>query len=198
MTDALLAAMLDQAFLVGVLYELEMFGEVTPKLFEILNTRFYESSGGSKYLTMVYGEISEDGTFRFLCAGHPRPMIFSAEFDRFVAIGEDRLVTVLPIGMFPSEGDVDRAMGPRSPRYARHYTVNEVNLMGPGDILLLVTDGILEHARAGEGFAPGPLEGVLRAVKHLPSAEILASVRAATLDFAPQEDDMSLVVIKKK
>jgi serine phosphatase RsbU (regulator of sigma subunit) len=198
MTDALLAAMLDQAFLVGVLYELEMFGEVTPKLFEILNTRFYDSSAGGKYLTMVYGEITENGTFRFVCGGHPRPMIFSAEFDRFVAIGEDRLVTVLPIGMFPTEGDVDRAMNPRPQRYAGHYTVNEVNLMGPGDILLLATDGVLEHARDGEDFAPHLLEQVLRTAKHQSSAEILATLRAAMLDFAPQQDDMSLVVIKKK
>jgi len=199
MTDALLAAMLHQAFLVGVLYELEMFGEVTPKLFEALNTRFHQSSSVSKYLTMVYGEIAENGTFRFLLAGHPRPLVFSAEFDCFVRIGEDRLTTVLPIGMFPSEDDVDRDMGSRPLSYARHYTVNEVNLMAPGDILLLASDGVLEHARDdGSVFAPDALQDVLRGAKSVAAAEILARVREALLDFAEQRDDMSLVVIKRR
>jgi serine phosphatase RsbU (regulator of sigma subunit) len=40
-TDALVAAMLHQAFLLGVNYELDLFGEVTTHLFEYLNTRFY-------------------------------------------------------------------------------------------------------------------------------------------------------------
>ncbi len=199
MTDALLAAMLHQAFLVGVLYELELFGEVTPKLFEALNTRFHQSSSVNKYLTMVYGEIAEDGTFRFLLAGHPQPLIFSAEFDSFVRIGQDRLTTVLPIGMFPSEDDVDRDMGSRPVNYAPHYTVNEVNLMAPGDILLLASDGVLEHVREdGVLFAPGTLQEVLRDAKRAAAAEILARVRNALLDFAPQQDDMSLVVIKRR
>src|SRR5262245_13638368 len=43
-TDALLAAMLHQAFLLGSIYELDMFGEITRRLFENLNTRFYHSS----------------------------------------------------------------------------------------------------------------------------------------------------------
>src|SRR5262245_34877983 len=41
-TDALVAAMLHQAFLLGSYYELEMFGEITTKLFEHIKTRFYE------------------------------------------------------------------------------------------------------------------------------------------------------------
>ena len=41
-TDASMAAMLHQAFMVGVLYELKISGEVTSELFEILNSRFYK------------------------------------------------------------------------------------------------------------------------------------------------------------
>ena len=54
MTDALLTAMLHQAFLTGVLYELETEGHVTPNLFEVLNKRFARSSSVSKFLTMIY------------------------------------------------------------------------------------------------------------------------------------------------
>ncbi|PYS34153.1 MAG: hypothetical protein DMG14_30180, partial [Acidobacteria bacterium] len=57
-TDALVAAMLHQAFLLGSLYELEMFGQITRRLFENLNSRFYQSSSRSKFVTMIYGEIA--------------------------------------------------------------------------------------------------------------------------------------------
>ena len=60
MTDALVAAMLHQAFLLGSIYELDMFGQVTSRLFENLNTRFYNSTGASKFASLIYGEISED------------------------------------------------------------------------------------------------------------------------------------------
>src|SRR5579862_6722357 len=43
-TDAMLAAMFHQAFLIGVLYELDLFGNVTLRLFENLNQRFYRTS----------------------------------------------------------------------------------------------------------------------------------------------------------
>ncbi len=73
MTDALLAAMLHQAFLLGAIYELDTFGQITKRLFENLNTRFYQSSGAHKFISMIYGEIAEDARFRFLSAGQPFP-----------------------------------------------------------------------------------------------------------------------------
>ena len=41
-TDALVAAMLHQAFLLGAYYELDLFGEITTRLFEHINQRFYK------------------------------------------------------------------------------------------------------------------------------------------------------------
>jgi len=54
-TDALLTAMLHQAFLLGVQYELEISGTITVRLFEYINKRFYQSSAVGKFLTMIYG-----------------------------------------------------------------------------------------------------------------------------------------------
>jgi serine phosphatase RsbU (regulator of sigma subunit) len=196
-TDAVLTAMLHQAFLTGVLYELEMYGNVTPKLFEILNTRFHQSSSVTKFLTMIYGEISDKGIFRFISAGHPPPMIFSAEFDCFVRIDPARLRTFFPVGMFPTETGVEERMEPRPRVYKKKYTVNEVNLMAPGDILFLFTDGLADHAADGQSYLPGRLEAVVRASKHLSSGEIVAAVRADMERFAPLTDDTSLVVIKR-
>ena len=82
MTDALLAAMLHQAFLLGALYELDTFGRISRRLFENLNTRFYQSSGAHKFVSMIYGEISENARFRFLSAAQPLPAVFSNEHDQ--------------------------------------------------------------------------------------------------------------------
>ncbi len=197
-TDALAAAMLHQAFLTGVLYELDRFGEVTTRLFENLNTRFYNSLSFEKYITLVYGEISGTGRFRFLSAGGPPPLVFSAEYDRLVSLSPERLVSFTPLGLFPSEDDVDRSkiLGPLG--YKPRYTVNEVNLLGIGDILLLYTDGLAEHSRKDvQTYLPSELETTLRATKHLPAKEIQTAVRDSALRYAPLEDDMTVVVIKK-
>lgn len=197
-TDALVAAMLHQAFLTGVLYELEQFGEVTTGLFEILNTRFHNSLSVEKYITFVYGEVSAGGKFRFVSAGSPDPLIFSAEFDRFVPITPDRLVSVYPLGMFPSESDIDQTRNLESFTYKPRYTVNEVNLMSPGDILLLLTDGIADHQHdTGRAFVPDTLENTLREAKHLSAKGIYEKVYNAAISFSSPDDDMSIVVIKR-
>lgn len=197
MTDALLTAMLHQAFLTGVLYELETMGHVTPTLFEVLNTRFAQSSSVSKFLTMIYGEISEEGTFRFISAGHPRPLIFSAKYDRLVDIDPERMINRLPIGMFPSEGDIDEPDTTVPTPHKQRFAVNEVSLLGAGDILLLQTDGLHEHNRDDELFAPLHLEETIRRVKDRPPHEIVAAIYEDMVRFAPPADDTSLVVIKK-
>jgi serine phosphatase RsbU (regulator of sigma subunit) len=196
-TDALLTAMLHQAFLTGVLYELEMHGHVTARLFEILNTRFHRSSSVTKFITMIYGEISSSGTFRFISAGHPPPMIFSAEFDCFVRVDPGRLRTFFPIGMFPNEAGVEERNASRSLVYKKKYTVNEVNLMATGDILFLYSDGVSDHARDGQPYLPGQLEATVRRSKHLSARDIVAAVRRDMDRFTSQQDDVSLVVIKR-
>jgi serine phosphatase RsbU (regulator of sigma subunit) len=197
MTDAVLAAMLHQAFLTGVLYELENEGHVTAKLFEVLNTRFAQSSSVSKFITMIYGEISNDGTFRFISAGHPKPLIFSASYDRLVDIDPDRMKNVLPIGIFPSENDIDQPdSGAPSPR-KKAFSINEVSLMGRGDILLLQTDGLYEHARGDESYTPEHLEAAIRRAKHLPPRDIVTAIHDDMVAFATPTDDVSLVAIKR-
>jgi hypothetical protein len=195
MTDALLAAMLHQAFLVGVLYELEHSGHVTTKLFEVLNTRFHQSSSVTKFVTMVYGEIAEDGTFRFLSAGHPRPLVYSAEFGRFVELGGAGLVSVPPIGLFPTEGDIDRAMagwvGVESPR----QQVHEVRLLGDGDVLLLYPDGAGEQV---DGDLAAALNPTMARVAGASARTIVEAVHADLGGRQAPVDDITLVAIKRR
>jgi len=197
MTDALLAAMLHQAFLLGSMYELDMFGRITHRLFENLNARFYQSSGAHKFISLIYGEISEDARFRFLSAAHPFPTVFSLRNDRFMEVGQDLRVSFPPLGMQPSLHAIDRkTMAESLLGFKERYETNEWWLMGAGDILLLHTDGLVEHAAGDEYYFPGRLEQKLREVKHLTAREILDAIEQDLLAFSPPTDDISIVVIK--
>lgn len=197
MTDALLAAMLHQAFLLGALYELDHFGQITRHLFEQLNTRFYQSSGAHKFISLIYGEISEDARFRFLSAAHPFPSIFSKHHDRFMEVSPHQRVSFPPLGMMPSFDVIDRRATELSTLgFKDHYAMNEWWLMGAGDILLLHTDGLVEHTRGTEPYFPSHLERAVRQVKHSGAREIYDAVMEDVRAFSRPSDDISIVVIK--
>ena len=194
-TDALIAAMLHQAFLLGAYYELDRFGEITTKLFEHINQRFFKTTNINKYLTMIYGEINEEGRFRFISAGHQQPMVFSREFGNFVHISDGLITTYPPVGIFASKADPDEKVDPGQLGFKQRYTVNEIDLLSAGDIVLLYTDGLSEHG-AGTYF-PDEVERCIAAVIDQPAGEICAHLKESVLAFDKPEDDVSFVVIKK-
>ncbi len=199
MTDALLAAMFHQAFLIGANYELDTFGMITQRLFENLNTRFYQSSGAHKFISLLYGEISEDARFRFVSAAHVFPSVFSRRNDRFMEVGPEHCVSFPPLGLQPSLTAIDRGkLDAGAFGFKERYALNEWQLMGAGDILLLHTDGFVEHMREDEPYYPLRAEATLRAVKDRPAKEILDAFEQDLRAFAPLTDDISLVVIKLK
>jgi serine phosphatase RsbU (regulator of sigma subunit) len=196
-TDGLLAAMMHQAFLLGSIYELDMYGNITKRLFENLNTRFYHSSSLNKFVTMIYGEISEDTTFRFLSAAHPPPVVFSNQNNRFMEVSQDFCTSFPPIGTLPSLDVIDRNATQSVLGFKERYQLNEWKLMGTGDILLLYTDGLLEHSNGEETYFPRSLEEKVREVKHLSAREIFESIKTHLLGFAERTDDISFVIIKR-
>lgn len=197
-TDAFMAAMLHQAFLLGAIYELDMFGQVTNRLFENLNMRFYQSSSEHKFVSLIYGEISEDGGFRFLSAAQPFPLVFSARHDRFMPVSQDLCVSSPPLGLIPSLHATDGLSTISPLGFKDDYTMNQWVLMGAGDILLLHTDGLAEHRNeADDVYYPAQLERKLREVKDQTAAEIFDAIRADLLTFGNPADDITLVVIKR-
>jgi serine phosphatase RsbU (regulator of sigma subunit) len=196
-TDALLAGMLHQAFLLGSIYELDISGKVTKRLFENINTRFYNSSRRQKFVTMLYGEMSEDATFSFLSAGHPPPIVFSCEHNRFMEVSSALCTAFPPIGTLPSNDNIDRSSITSVLGFKDRYRFNEWKLMGTGDIMLLYTDGLLEHAKDEQQYLPQHLEQKIRDVKHESAQEIFYALKQDFLRFAEPSDDISLVVIKR-
>ncbi len=201
-TDAARALMLHQAFHTAALYEMDLNGEITLRLFEQLNTRFLKSTtlrnlaadpDAGSFITLIYGEISQTGRFRFLNAGHPAPVVFSREFDRFVEISADRFVSYPPIGLQPTEDLPDVRHYVRTLGYKKRYTVNELNLMGHSDVLLLYTDGLLDPMST---YTQAQLERAVSRAGNGTAKEICESVLQDRRQNAEQTDDLSLVVIK--
>lgn len=201
-SDAIRALMLHQVFHTAALYEMDLNGEITVRLFEQVNTRFLKSNtlrnlaagpDRASFITLIYGEISHTGRFRFVNAGHPLPLVFSRAYDRFVDISPDRLKSYPPIGLQPTEDHADASHYERSLGYKKRYTVNELNLMGQGDVLLLYTDGLLDS------FSPFTREKLERAVSRAKDGnaqEICNEIIRDRNATAEQTDDISLIVIK--
>jgi serine phosphatase RsbU (regulator of sigma subunit) len=194
-TDALVAAMLHQAFLLGTYYELDRFGRITTQLFEHLNQRFWETTAVSRYFTMIYGEISDEGKFRFICAGHPHPLVYSREFRSFVAVPKEHLASFPPVGLVPSgEGFAERgatsSLGTKS-----RYTVNRIDLLAPGDSVILYTDGLSDLSSGN--YISERLLGLMRETADLPAREIADRIRTDVLQSPDREDDISFVIIKR-
>jgi serine phosphatase RsbU (regulator of sigma subunit) len=196
-TDALLAAMLHQALLLGAIYELDQFGQITRRLFENLNTRFHHSSGAHKFVSLLYGEISEDAMFRFLSAAQPFPAVFSRAHQRFMEVSPDLCVSFPPLGILPSLDVSERTASNDVLGFKARYAINEWTLMGEGDVLLLYTDGLVEHARRGEDYFPGRAEQILRETHRHGAQVIFDSMMEDVRDFSQPSDDISLVVIKR-
>jgi serine phosphatase RsbU (regulator of sigma subunit) len=197
-TDSLLNAMLHQAFLVGASYELSHYGEITVDLFETINQRFYDSSSIEKYITMIYGEINNNGDFRFISAGHPLPLIFSNKFNKIVKIDNLNLVNYPPIGTLPSESDIDGKVGGGILGFKKKYSINTLNVMGQGDILILYTDGFSEQCNGELNYTIDRLEQQLISTKHLSSAKIFQGIKDDFKTYISEPDDDATIILIKK
>ena len=197
-TDSLLNAMLHQAFLVGASYELTIYGEITLDLFETINQRFHQSSGIDKFITLIYGEIQNNGEFNFISAAHPLPLVFSNEFNRIVNIDSHNFINFVPIGTLPSETDIDNKNIKSIFGYKTKYSLNNLNVMGKGDILLLFTDGFTEQRDGELNYVKDRLEQQLMITKHLPAREIFFRIKEDFLNYrGTPDDDATLILIKR-
>jgi len=195
--SAKIASTVHDTFHAFMLTELDQHGKTTPALFENINLRLAhsvtarnalgrsEKDNAREIATMLYGEVHPYGYFRFVNFGHPPPLVFSAEFRRFVEIPKDRMVQFLPLGLQIPEDHPDRnkylSMQIR-PRRANSSDVAEITLMSPGDILFLYTDGVYDGNDEQE---LRHLESVMREHYWEPAKDICN----ALLAHATKDDD---------
>ena len=80
-----------------------MFEKINLRLAQSVTARnalgWGKDDSSREIATMLYGEIRPGGHFRFVNFGHPPPLVFSAEFERFVEIGNARMAQFLALGL---------------------------------------------------------------------------------------------------
>jgi hypothetical protein len=154
--SAKIASTVHDTFHALMLSELDWHGRTTPELFERINLRLAQSVtarnalGGTEkesareIATMLYGEIHPHGHFRFVNFGHPAPLVFSAEYLKFMPIPRDHMVQFLPLGLQIPDDDPDRNRYEPRNRSLHASDIAELTLMSPGDVLFLYTEGVYD------------------------------------------------------
>ena len=195
--SAKIASTVHDTFHALMLSELDHRGKTTAELFQRINLRLAlsvtarnalgrsEKESAQEIATMLYGEVRPYGHFRFVNFGHPPPLVFSAEYRKFMDIGKSGMVQFLPLGLQIAEDDPDRnryfSLEPRQ-RRANSSELAELTLMSPGDILFLYTDGVYDGSDKEERQQ---LENVMRD-HHVLSAKDICN---ALLEYAVKKDD---------
>src|SRR2546429_4200810 len=118
--SAKIASTVHDTFHALMLSELDHRGKTTAELFERINLRLAlsvtarnalgrsEKESAQEIATMLYGEVHPYGYFRFVNFGHPPPVVFYAEYRKFMEIDKSRMVQFLPLGLQLAENDPDR------------------------------------------------------------------------------------------
>ncbi len=195
--SAKIASTVHDTFHALMLSELDHRGKTTPELFDRINLRLAQSvtarnalgrsekESAQEIATMLYGEVHPYGYFRFVNFGHPPPLVFSAEYRKFMDIDKSRMVQFLPLGLQLAEDDPDRnrylSLEFRE-RRAKSLDVAELTLLSPGDIFFLYTDGVYDGSDKEERQQ---LENVMREHNRLPAKDICN----ALLEYALKRDD---------
>jgi len=192
---AKIASTVHDTFHALMLSELDHRGETTPEMFERINVRLAQSitarnalgmsESAQEIATMLYGEVHPHRYFRFVNFGHPPPLVFSAERQKFVEIDKSRMVQFLPLGLQIPEDHPDRnrylSLEFRQ-RQVNSSDVAELTLVSPGDVIFLYTDGVYDGSDDKDRHQ---LEGLMREHFLLPAKDICN----ALLDYALRQDE---------
>jgi sigma-B regulation protein RsbU (phosphoserine phosphatase) len=171
------AALLVRDVVTGLRMGLERELKVS-HVFEKLNRVIHRSKLSSRFVSVFYGELEQDGNLIYVNAGHQPPVIFGAKGERALDVGG----TV--IGPLPEV------------RFRRGIARLE-----PGETLVACTDGILERrGPKGEFFGEARLAALVRESRALgaePLLERLFEAARAWGGSRPWEDDATLVVVRR-
>ena len=148
-----------------------------------VNNQLEDYLPDDRFVTAFIGLLDAQGhKLRFLSGGQAPILLFEAarrECRRYKPTG-------FPLSAMPLE----------SVRAA-----TEID-MQPGDVLVLLSDGIYEYRNAGgEEFGETRVEALLQRHHGAPAADLAAKILGAVQAFAgdaPQEDDMTVLLVKRR
>lgn len=137
--------------------------------------------GSGNFMTLLLMEIdAHTGALTWVRAGHDPILVLPPDTDNF----EEMAGTGLPIGITESADYVAEHLPPPA----------------PGTLFILGTDGIWETRNpAGDMFGKGRLQRTVAAHRHRNVDDIRQAILDATAAFsggAPQEDDITLIVLR--
>jgi serine phosphatase RsbU (regulator of sigma subunit) len=147
---------------------------------ERLNQIINRSKLASKFVSLFIVELETSGNLLYVNAGHVLPFILHAD-DGIEFLREGGMV----LGPVPDA------------RYARGFAH-----LGPGDVLVMYTDGITEcrNPKTDEEFGLQRLQSVVRRNASRPAAEIVRAVFTAVARYSgleTPEDDQTLVIVSR-
>ena len=147
-------------------------------LLQSINRHFFQSTAAERYATLFYGLYDDrERRLRYVNCGHNAPILLrsSGALERLGA-------TALMLGAFAQWSCV----------------VSEVPL-GPGDSLVIYSDGVTEAASAsGDEFGEDRLVRLVRSRQGQPAAEVVSAVLDAVAAFStgPRGDDVTVMALR--
>ena len=143
-----------------------------------LNRVIHASALTSRFVSLFYGELEENGSFFYYNAGHERALVVDASGTKELGSGDP------VIGPLPEV------------RFRRRF-----EHLDRGALLALYTDGVIER-RAADGalFGLERLKSLLEEGRHRPAAELVAQCFDAIERFGSsdvEKDDATLVIVRR-
>ena len=146
-------------------------------LLATVNESLIRRSVQSRFATLLYGTLSQDGQLTYTNAGHNPPMLVGRDGVRRLETGG------LILGFFP------RAT----------YEQETLNLQA-GDLLIVFSDGVTEALSAdGEEFGEERLLASVVSNRERPAADVLEGILSEIRSFtthAAQHDDVTALVLR--
>ena len=142
-----------------------------------VNRRLSRRGLEPRFVTLVFGVLTPNGTFVYSNAGHNPPILLAADGVRRLGTG-----------------------GPILGAFGESTYEQETISLSEGDTIILFSDGVTEACNAqGEEFGEDRLISYAIANKFLPAADLVKGILQSVTNFsagAPQTDDISVTVAR--
>ena len=152
------------------------------KVFEAVNQRLLQDTGGEQYVTAFYGVLNpHTGEMFYSNAGHLPPLQLSRADGSLQKLER----TGVPLGIFEEQT----------------WTCGKTTLL-PGEILVCYTDGVLDAQNMqGEFFDMDRLLTAIRKRSEMAARQVQAGILsdiAGYMEDAEQFDDIALIVLRRQ